>query len=81
MTRYYKDGLVSLVVFGSVAKAKATPESDVDLLIVLENKPKSSYETYVEFYENVESKLKNFEKLGMRLSFVFLRRSSLRDWL
>ncbi len=83
-TQHYKDRLLSLVVFGSVAKGKATPESDVDLLIVLEDKPKSSYETYMDFYENVESKLKSLEKLGMRLSPIFLRRSSLREdmpWL
>ena len=34
-TRHYKDNLVSLVVFGSVAKGKATPESDIDLLVIL----------------------------------------------
>ena len=83
-TRYYKDRIVSLVVFGSVAKGKATPESDVDLLIVLEDRTKSSYETYMDFYENVESKLKSLDKLGMRLSPIFLKRSSLREdipWL
>ncbi len=83
-TKHYGNRLVSLVVFGSVAKGKATPESDVDLLIVLEDKPKSSYETYMDFYENVESKLKSLEKLGMRLSPIFLRKSSLREdipWL
>ena len=38
----------------------------------------------MEFYENVESKLKSLEKLGMRLSPIFLKRSSLREdipWL
>ncbi len=81
---HYGENLVSLVIFGSVAKGKATPESDVDLLIVLENKPGGSYETYMDFYENVESRLERLDKLGMRLSPVFLRRTSLKEeipWL
>ncbi len=52
-TRHYKDNLISLVVFGSVAKGKATPESDIDLLVILKEKDKGSYKTYMDFYENV----------------------------
>ncbi len=81
---YYKDNLVSLVVFGSVARGKATPESDIDLLIILKEKPDSSYKTFMGFYENVESKLKNLEEPGLRISPIFLRMSSLKEdmpWL
>lgn len=74
---YYKDRLISLVVFGSVAKNTWTPESDIDVLIVLEEKSKSSYRTYMEFYENVEEKLKP----RMRLSPIFLKGTSLRETL
>ncbi len=81
---HYKDRLVSLVIFGSVAKGKATPVSDVDLLIVLEDKPESSFKTYMDFYENVESKLKYIDNIGLRLSPIFLKKSSLKEeipWL
>ena len=81
---YYRDDLVSLVVFGSVARGKATPESDIDLLIILKEKPDSSYQTFMGFYENVESKLKNLEEPGLRISPIFLRMSSLKEdipWL
>ena len=82
--KHYRDRLVSLVVFGSVAKGKATPTSDVDLLIVLEDKPESSFKTYMDFYENVESKLRYIDDVGLRLSPIFLKRSSLKEeipWL
>ncbi len=74
---YYKNRLISLVVFGSVAKNTWTPESDIDVLIVLEEKSKSSYRTYMEFYENVEEKL----NLRIRISPIFLERTSLKETL
>ena len=80
-TEHYGERLVSLVVFGSVAGGRATPESDIDLLIVLEEKPKGSYLTYMDFYDNVESRLRNLKNLGMRLSPIFLKKSSLREYL
>ncbi len=81
---HYGERLVSLVVFGSVAGGRATPESDVDLLIVLKEKPKSSYRTYMDFYDNVESKLKSLESLKIRISPIFLKETSLKEnlpWL
>ncbi|MGC8582943.1 MAG: nucleotidyltransferase domain-containing protein [Thermoproteus sp.] len=38
---HYGDGLVSLVVYGSVARGSARKDSDVDLLAVFEDLPKS----------------------------------------
>jgi predicted nucleotidyltransferase len=38
-SRHYGDRLVSLVLFGSVARGTAGPDSDVDLLLVVENLP------------------------------------------
>ncbi len=81
---HYGERLVSLVVFGSVAGGRATPEPDVDLLIVLKEKPKSSYRTYMDFYDNVESKLKSLESLKIRISPIFLKETSLKEnlpWL
>ena len=36
---HFKDRLVSLCVFGSVARGEATPESDIDVLVVAEGLP------------------------------------------
>jgi predicted nucleotidyltransferase len=38
-TAFYGDRLVSLAVFGSYASGRATPRSDLDLLLVLESAP------------------------------------------
>jgi predicted nucleotidyltransferase len=40
----FKDKLVSLVLFGSVARGTARKESDIDLLIILKDAPDSYYE-------------------------------------
>ncbi len=80
----YGERLVSLVVFGSVAKGLATPESDLDLLIILEDKPKGSYSTFMEYYENIESELKTLKELRLSISPIFLRKTSLKvelPWL
>ncbi|WP_141266886.1 nucleotidyltransferase domain-containing protein [Thermodesulfovibrio sp. Kuro-1] len=53
---YYKDRLIAVVVFGSVAKGMFSPVSDVDLLIILKNR-KSQYREYSDYYDNVESKI------------------------
>lgn len=53
---YYKDRLIAVVVFGSVAKGIFSPVSDVDLLIILKNR-KSPYREYSDYYDNVESKI------------------------
>lgn len=49
--------LVALVVFGSWAKGVSTPESDMDILIVLNKE--DGYRDYEEFFEKVESPLKD----------------------
>jgi len=53
----YGNRLVALVIFGSVAKNTHTPESDIDLLIILKNK-KSSSEEYDFYFDKIESRLK-----------------------
>ena len=49
--------LVALVVFGSWAKGLSTPESDLDILIVLNKE--EGYRDYERFFEKVESPLKD----------------------
>jgi hypothetical protein len=43
LTRF-KDDLISLVLFGSVARGTARKESDIDVLIILKDAPDSYYE-------------------------------------
>jgi predicted nucleotidyltransferase len=40
----FKDDLISLVLFGSVARGKARKESDIDVLIILKDAPDSYYD-------------------------------------
>ena len=40
----YKDNIISLVLFGSVARGTAGKESDIDVLIILKDAPDSYYE-------------------------------------
>lgn len=40
----FKDNLISLVLFGSVARGTARKESDIDLLVILKDAPDSYYD-------------------------------------
>ncbi len=67
ISSFYGDLLVSVVVFGSVARDRFTPESDIDMLIVAENLPKGRYARIREFIDNIETPLeKEFEEEGIR---------------
>ncbi len=54
---YYRERLVSFVLFGSVAKGTFTWESDIDILVVAEGLPDGRYRRVMEFQENVESRV------------------------
>lgn len=54
---FYKDRLVSIAIFGSVAKDTFRPDSDIDILIVAEYLPKGRIKRVAEFEENVENRL------------------------
>ncbi len=43
LQEHFGDRLVSLLVFGSVARGNARPESDVDVCLVLRDLPRSRY--------------------------------------
>ena len=47
----FGDDLVSVVVFGSVARGEARRDSDVDVLIVVENLPRSRFERLSKYME------------------------------
>ncbi len=86
---HYRDNLVSLVVFGSVARGTATPESDIDLLILLREKPPGSHAAYMDYLQNVEEKLPSLARarsMGWfpRFSPILLKAEALRvdmPWL
>lgn len=68
---HYGDRLFSLVVFGSVAKGVNTPESDIDLLVVLKEVPRNNYERYKEFLI-IEDSLKTLRKLKNKGLFILI---------
>ncbi len=55
---FYKDRLVSLVIFGSYVQGNVSLSSDLDLLIILKNAPLKNIERCREFWNNVEDKIK-----------------------
>lgn len=59
IVNYYSDRLISLVVFGSFARGTATPESDVDLLLIVNGLHKRKMKRIEEFIDNVEEKIEN----------------------
>lgn len=69
--------LVSLVLYGSVARGQARPESDVDLLILLENPPEN-YHRRIEMLLDLESQLARGEEyrricdLGVEPYFAYI---------
>lgn len=66
---YYKERLLAVVVFGSVAKGIFSPVSDIDLLIILKNR-KGNYKEYSEYYDNVESKI-SVRNLRVEINPIF----------
>jgi predicted nucleotidyltransferase len=53
----YKYNLVSVVLFGSIARGKGTRESDIDLLIILEEAPDVYYKCLKPFVD-IELKIR-----------------------
>ncbi len=56
---YYKERLISLIIFGSYSRGTYTPESDIDLLLIVEGLHKRKMKRIEEFIDNVEEKIKN----------------------
>jgi predicted nucleotidyltransferase len=66
----YGDRLVSLVVFGSVGRGTARPDSDIDLLLVIKDLPNGRIARVTEFMP-MEIALRNAIKTRIELSPVF----------
>ena len=56
---FYKEKLISIVLFGSVGRNKFHNESDIDILIIVENAPKERSGRFYEYYYNVEKQIEN----------------------
>lgn len=59
---HFSDQLVSVVLFGSVARNSTTDDSDIDLWVVLEGLPKSRYQRRLV----LEPLFNEFEKEGIK---------------
>lgn len=67
----FKDDLISVVVYGSVARGDNRNDSDVDLLIIMKNLPKDSMLKRIRLFETkVEDKLNldEYWKMGYYIS-------------
>lgn len=66
---FYKENLISFVVFGSCGRGTPSNESDIDLLIVLNRASKGRLNRNLEFYKNieifVEDEIKKLKKYGI----------------
>ncbi len=66
---YYSDDLVTLAIFGSYAGNRATPESDIDMLIIADNLPDGRMKRILQFDAVEESILKSYnDKKELMLS-------------
>jgi len=54
---FYGNRLVSLAIFGSVARGTARPGSDIDILIIADDLPRGRLKRAFEFQKNVEDRL------------------------
>lgn len=64
----YKEDLITLAIFGSVARGTPNPESDIDLLLVVKNLPSGRLKRVQQFEKVesiVESHIRQLKKLNI----------------
>lgn len=67
---FYQERLISLALFGSVARKKFNENSDIDILIICENFPPGRFLRVSEFV-NIEKKLESYLK-SLELEKMFI---------
>ncbi len=67
----FKDDLISLVLFGSVARGTARKDSDIDILIILKDAPDSYYER-LKSVVDIELRLRDIEQMMPVFSSIIL---------
>lgn len=79
LKQFFGDALLSVAVFGSVARGKAKfPKSDIDVLIVLKGVEKLSFGERIKLTNNVEEKLSKTEGYA-HFKNAFGRRPSIQE--
>lgn len=58
LLKYFGDRLVSFVVFGSVARGEASKSSDIDVLLIIKDLPRSKLERQ-ELFMKIEDKIED----------------------
>lgn len=67
---YYGNRLISLAIFGSVARGTYRPDSDIDLLLVVDRLPRGRIKRIAEFMrieKRLEKILKDTQKQGLSI--------------
>jgi predicted nucleotidyltransferase len=70
LKEYYGERLISVGIFGSVARGKFRPDSDIDVLIIVSKLPLGRRARIEEFIENIETPLE--KKLTKSLKIKYL---------
>lgn len=65
---FYKDNLITIAIFGSVARGTFRNDSDIDILIIAQNLPKgrmNRIEDFLKIEKKLDSFLLEFKKIGL----------------
>jgi predicted nucleotidyltransferase len=72
LINYFGDKFISLVVYGSVARGKARKNSDIDILLVIKDLPRSRFERqelFMKIEERIEKVLNKYYKKNYFIDF------------
>jgi predicted nucleotidyltransferase len=72
LLNYFGDRFISLVVFGSVARGEARKNSDIDVLLIIKDLPRSKFkrqELFMKIEEKIEGVLDKFYENNYLIDF------------
>ena len=73
LLRRFGEDLISVILYGSVARGEAKPDSDVDLIIVIKDLPKGRFrrqDLFMEVEEDLKQSLDELESRGYHVYFT-----------